>query len=118
MAFDKTCIDLIPLEPLTCADCEAPATHYICIDLGFQTDGLGDRGYCKPCGLEILARWREQLPDAQTEDVTRCAHCGSTEIEDISGEYETGVVAPDGHRERRYENAFRCQKCERDQEYE
>ena len=50
-------------------------------------------------------------------DITRCAYCGSSDIDDISGEYETGVVAPDGYRERRYENGFNCRKCGRDQEY-
>jgi hypothetical protein len=65
MEFDKSCIDLIPLEPFTCADCDAPATHYISIDLGFQTAALSDLAYCEPCGLEILERWREQLPDSK-----------------------------------------------------
>lgn len=60
--FDSSCIDLAPIGPLECADCAAPATHYICIDLGFQTAGLGDSAYCEPCGREILERWREQLP--------------------------------------------------------
>jgi hypothetical protein len=51
------------------------------------------------------------------EDAIRCANCGSADIHDISGEYETGVVAPDGYRERLYEEAFHCDKCGRDQEY-
>lgn len=52
------------------------------------------------------------------EDVIRCAHCGSSDIHDISGEYETGVVAPDGYRERRYEEGFHCNSCGKDQEYD
>lgn len=65
--FDKSCIDLIPLEPQTCVDCENPATHFISVDLGFQTSGLDGGVYCKPCGFEILERWREQLPEPEDE---------------------------------------------------
>jgi hypothetical protein len=61
--FDKSCVDLIPIEPLECSDCAAPATHYISIDLGFQVASLSDLAYCEPCGRDIVARWREQLPD-------------------------------------------------------
>lgn len=54
---------------------------------------------------------------ANDQNTIRCAYCGSDDIADISGEYETGVVAPDGYRERCYENGFRCVGCGRDQEY-
>lgn len=67
----------------------------------------------------VIERWNTRVSDTTNdEEITRCAHCGSTDIEDTSGEYETGVVAPDGYRERRYENAFHCTKCGRDQEYD
>ena len=61
--FDKSCIDLIPVDREPCSDCEKPATHYICIDLGYQTTSLGDLAYCEECGNEALGRWREQLPE-------------------------------------------------------
>lgn len=75
----------------------------------------------------VIKKWNTRISPASTapvvddniglSDETRCAYCGSTDVADISGEYETGVVA-DGYRERLYEEGFRCQKCGRDQEYE
>lgn len=61
--FDKSCVDLIPIEQESCSDCERPATHFISIDLGFQTASLGDLRYCEDCGKEVVERWRETLPD-------------------------------------------------------
>jgi DNA-directed RNA polymerase subunit RPC12/RpoP len=91
--------------------------------------GFTEWNYCPACageldtGWECIAcgrDWRQEAMLTQTkiQDVIRCAHCGSSDIYDISGEYETGVVAPDGYRERQYENGFHCKKCGRDQEYE
>ena len=40
-----------------------------------------------------------------------CPNCHSRNFEDISGQYETGVVAPDGYRESIYERGFQCQQC-------
>jgi DNA-directed RNA polymerase subunit RPC12/RpoP len=94
-----------------------------------QGEGFTEWNYCPACageldtGWECIAcgrDWRQEAMLTQTkiQDVIRCAHCGSSDIYDISGEYETGVVAPDGYRERQYENGFHCKKCGRDQEYE
>lgn len=62
--FDKSCVDLTPIEAQPCSDCENPATHFLSIDLGFQVSSLGDLVYCEDCGKEMLERWREQLPDS------------------------------------------------------
>lgn len=86
-----------------------------------NADGSHSDGY----SYVEVPEWeaRQKLDNVRTalgnyKDITRCAHCGSSDIEDISGEYETGVIAPDGYRERRYENAFHCTRCGQDQEYE
>ena len=38
---------------------------------------------------------------------------GHDTLESISGDYPTGVVAPDGGREYRYEEGYYCEKCRR-----
>ena len=40
-----------------------------------------------------------------------CPNCHGTTFDDISGQYETGVVAPDGYRESVFEWGARCRKC-------
>lgn len=40
-----------------------------------------------------------------------CPICLSTDLEFLSGDYHTGVVAPDGYRETRYEEGYQCRKC-------
>ena len=49
------------------------------------------------------------MPEA--EAVMRCSVCDSEELEEISGESPTGVVAPDGGCERRGWVAWKCLRC-------
>lgn len=65
--FDKFCIDLIEIEKESCSDCGEPATHFISIDLGFQTASLGDLLFCQECGQEVVDRWRKILPAPSEE---------------------------------------------------
>lgn len=40
-----------------------------------------------------------------------CQHCGSHDTQMIEAEFPTGVVAPDGTRETRWERGLRCRAC-------
>lgn len=40
-----------------------------------------------------------------------CPNCGKESLEPITGQYETGVVAPDGYRETVWEEGYQCSKC-------
>ena len=39
-----------------------------------------------------------------------CPKCNG-ELESVSGDFNTGVVAPDGYRKSRYEEGFYCPRC-------
>lgn len=41
-----------------------------------------------------------------------CPECDS-EVEYVSGDFDTGVVAPDGYREKQWEEGFYCPRCKR-----
>jgi uncharacterized protein with PIN domain len=41
----------------------------------------------------------------------KCPQCNNTDLEFVSGQFDTGVVAPDGYRESFYEEGFYCPKC-------
>lgn len=45
------------------------------------------------------------------ESPNHCPKCNDGLMEFISGDFETGVVAPDGGRERLYEEFYRCDRC-------
>ena len=51
----------------------------------------------------------EDLDDEDGRD--RCQACGSDDLEAVEGEYFTGVVAPDGGRERWAWIGVRCRVC-------
>ncbi len=40
-----------------------------------------------------------------------CPRCGSTEVDNFSGEYYTGVAAPDGYCERVTGEFSECEQC-------
>jgi hypothetical protein len=40
-----------------------------------------------------------------------CPKCNSSQLEPVAGEFTTGVVAPDGYREARYQEGFQCLAC-------
>ncbi len=40
-----------------------------------------------------------------------CPKHEDVELEFVSGDYSTGVVAPDGYAETRYEEGFHCYRC-------
>ena len=65
---------------------------------------------CGKCGekYECVTRLITVESDEQG-----CPSCGASpeNLEDISGDYSTGVVAPDGGREVRHEQGYWCQKC-------
>lgn len=41
-----------------------------------------------------------------------CPKHGNVELEFVSGDYSTGVVAPDGARETRFQQGLYCFKCD------
>jgi len=41
----------------------------------------------------------------------RCPECDSEDLAGVEGEYYSGVVAPDGGRERRRWVGYRCRNC-------
>ena len=41
----------------------------------------------------------------------RCPEC-NTELEHVAGQFDTGVVAPDGYRESYWQKGFYCRKCD------
>jgi hypothetical protein len=103
--FDKTCIDLMPIEAEPCSDCDRPATHFLSIDLGFQTSSLGDLAYCEECGKEMLERWREQLPDPPTADVT-------VALTGVAAECAVGsVLSTRNHNTDTWNNKVPCVSC-------
>lgn len=76
--------------------------------------------------LEIIhtayssAEWMRQFRSEQTdrtqkelEDALRvhCPVCDSTNVVPVEGEFETGVTAPDGGKEYRYEQGIHCMNC-------
>ena len=48
----------------------------------------------------------------------RCPKCGSQELETITDEFTTGVVAPDGYREIGWAEIVRCQGCGNEYDYD
>ena len=58
---------------------------------------------------------REKLLDEVQEFLNapsrRCAECAGTNLEWIQDDFATGVVAPDGAGETRYEQGWRCLDC-------
>ena len=42
-----------------------------------------------------------------------CPECNGDELEFISGDFGTGVFAPDGYEERLHEEGYRCVTCDR-----
>ena len=48
---------------------------------------------------------------AQAQDSDGCYVCGSDDLYDVEGECETGVVAPDGGKERRRAVMTCCRNC-------
>jgi len=40
-----------------------------------------------------------------------CPEC-NTKLEPVSGQFDTGVVAPDGYRESCWQEGFYCRKCD------
>lgn len=40
-----------------------------------------------------------------------CPNCGSKDLEFISGDYGTGVFAPDGAEEKQYQEGYYCPRC-------
>jgi hypothetical protein len=53
---------------------------------------------------------------AMTDD-DRCQVCGSDDLEPVEAEYYTGVVAPDGVRERWVWIGVRCRACGEKEEH-
>ena len=41
-----------------------------------------------------------------------CPRCKGSELEFVSGDYDTGVVAPDGYCERVWQESFHCLNCD------
>ena len=40
-----------------------------------------------------------------------CPNCGKDSLEPIAGQFDTGVVAPDGGRASCWESGYQCSKC-------
>jgi hypothetical protein len=51
------------------------------------------------------------LMTREVDEEPHCATCGSSNVETVEAEFLTGVRAPDGSEERRYEVATRCKSC-------
>lgn len=49
---------------------------------------------------------------SRNEPRTPCPNCGARKLFFFSGDYPTGVVAPDGVREMRYEEGYKCYGCQ------
>jgi hypothetical protein len=45
------------------------------------------------------------------ESPNHCPKCNDGLVRFVSGDFETGVIAPDGGRERRYEEGYQWDKC-------
>jgi hypothetical protein len=45
------------------------------------------------------------------QSMPRCDRCGSADMHYGSGDYRTGVTAPDGGSEYRYEEYYQCGRC-------
>ena len=63
---------------------------------------------------ELLAVMEKLLDEVQhflESPSRRCAECAGTNLEWIQDDFSTGVVAPDGASETRYEQGWRCLDC-------
>lgn len=54
-----------------------------------------------------MANWR----DLDLESPNHCPNCNNGLMKFISGDFPTGVVAPDGAQETLYEEGYQCDRC-------
>jgi hypothetical protein len=76
---------------------------------------LNDPWYASAEYKALMAQQRREMADIRAgkldDGEPGCPSCESHDLIDISGDYPTGVFAPDGGQESRYEQGYRCNQC-------
>lgn len=75
--------------------------------LGWLEAELGDSKAAEEFATRVLIRMG---PQQTRETRDGCPRCGSSDLEPVNGNYETGVEM-NGYRERFYEEGLECHKC-------
>jgi len=61
--------------------------------------------------LAVMEKLLDEVEEFRNAPSRRCAECAGTNLEWIQDDFSTGVVAPDGAGETRYEQGWRCLDC-------
>jgi uncharacterized protein with PIN domain len=61
--------------------------------------------------LAVMEKLLDEVQEFRNAPSRRCAECAGTNLEWIQDDFSTGVVAPDGASETRYEQGWRCLDC-------
>jgi len=61
--------------------------------------------------LAVMEKLLDEVQEFRNAPSRRCAECAGTNLEWIQDDFSTGVVAPDGAGETRYEQGWRCLDC-------
>ena len=61
--------------------------------------------------LAVMEKLLDEVQEFLNAPSWRCAVCAGTNLEWIQDDFSTGVVAPDGAGETRYEQGWRCLDC-------
>ena len=61
--------------------------------------------------LAVMEKLLDEVEEFRNAPSRRCAECAGTNLEWIQDDFSTGVVAPDGGKETRYEQGWRCLDC-------